>query len=91
MRDSTDGRFPVSPYIPWMALSQTEDHRADAGWDGEPAVQCQSSLRGVDSDAGHPIRHRGDTRTDRRLQDQRSPRSTRQTGCRFRQNGNLIN
>ena len=34
MRDSTDGRFPVSPYIPWMALSQTEDHRADAGWDG---------------------------------------------------------
>ena len=45
MRDSTDDRFPVSPYIPWMALSQTEDHRADAGWDGETAVQCQSSLK----------------------------------------------
>ena len=45
MQDSTDDRLPVSPYILWMALSQKEDHRADAGWDSETAVQCQSSLK----------------------------------------------
>ena len=45
MRDSTDDRFPVSPYIPWMVPFQKENHRADAGWDGETAVQCQSSLK----------------------------------------------